>query len=60
MIIKDAKVNSYFGIRDSASIQGDQDLVCSLVLSLAVSKHSPSRKKGVLCVAQPTMIALDD
>ena len=45
VIIKDAKVSSYFGIRDSASIRGDQVLICSLALFLAVSKHSPCRKK---------------
>lgn len=50
MIIKDAKVSSYFGKRHSASIQGDKNLICSLALSLAVSKHSPCRKKrSVLC-----------
>lgn len=45
MMIKDGKMSSFFGIRDSASIWGDQDLIYSLVLSLAVRKHSPCRKK---------------
>jgi len=45
VITKDAKVSSCFGIRDSTSIRRDPDLICSLALSLAASKHSPCRKK---------------
>lgn len=45
VISQDAKVRSYSGVRDSAFKQGDWDLICCLAPSLAVSKHSPCRKK---------------